>query len=54
MLGKIIAINESIVSVRLGIDIYSIDGLIGKHVVFKDKNFTSIGEVISIEEIKFK
>ena len=50
MLGKIIAINESIVSVRLGIDIYSIDGLIGKHVVFKDKNFTSIGEVISIED----
>ncbi len=50
MLGKIIAIDESIVSVRLGIDIYSIDGLIGKHVIFKDKNFTSIGEVISIED----
>lgn len=50
MLGKIIAIDESIVSVRLGIDIYSIDGLIGKHVVFKDKDFTSIGEVISIED----
>ena len=50
MLGKIIAINESIVSVRLGIDIYSIDGLIGKHVVFRDKDFTSIGEVITIED----
>ncbi len=50
MLGKIIAIDESIVSVRLGIDIYSIDGLIGKHVVFKDKDFTSIGEVTSIED----
>jgi len=50
MLGKIIAINESIVSVRLGIDIYSIGGLIGKHVVFRDQYFTSIGEVITIED----
>ena len=50
MLGKIIAINESIVSVRLSVDIYSIDGLIGKHVVFRDKDFTSIGEVITIED----
>ena len=38
MLGKIIAINESIVTVSLTIDIYSIDGLIGKNVIFKDKD----------------
>ena len=50
MLGKIIAINENMVSVKLAIDIYSIDGLIGKHIVFKDRNYTSIGEVITIED----
>ena len=49
MLGKIIAIDESIVYVKLSIDVYSIGGLIGKHVVFKDKDFISVGEVISIE-----
>ena len=50
MLGKIVAINESLVSVKLDIDIYSVDGLIGKHVVFRDKSFTNIGEIITIED----
>ena len=50
MLGKIIAIDESMVSVKLDIDIYSTPGLIGKHVIFKDNDYTSIGEVISIED----
>ena len=50
MLGKIIAINESMVFVKLNIDIYSTNGLIGKHVVFKDSSYTSIGEVIAIED----
>ena len=50
MLGKIISIDESVVSVKLAIDIYSIDGLIGKHVIFRDKNYTSIGEVITISD----
>ena len=50
MLGKIIAIDESMVSVKLDIDIYSAPGLIGKHVIFKDNDYTSIGEVISIED----
>ena len=48
MLGKIIAINESIVSVKLDINIYDFDGLIGKNVVFKDVNTINIGEVIAI------
>ena len=48
MLGKIIAINESIVSVKLDINVYDFDGLIGKNVVFKDVSSINIGEVIAI------
>ena len=48
MLGKIIAINESIVSVKLDINVYDFDGLIGKNVVFRDNNSINIGEVIAI------
>ncbi len=48
MLGKIIAINESIVSVKLDVNVYNLDGLIGKNVVFKDYNFMNIGEIIAI------
>lgn len=48
MLGKIIAINESIVSVKLDINIYDYDGLIGKNIVFRDEESINIGEVIAI------
>lgn len=48
MLGKIIAINENIVSVQLQINIYDFDGLIGKNVVFKDADVINVGEVIAI------
>ncbi len=48
MLGKIIAINEGIVSVKLDINVYDFDGLIGKNVVFKDVISINIGEVIAI------
>lgn len=48
MLGKIIAINESIVSVKLEVNIYDYDGLISKNVVFRDAEATTIGEVIAI------
>ena len=48
MLGKIIAINESIVSVKLDVNIYDYDCLISKNVVFKDTDFMNIGEVIAI------
>ena len=49
MLGKIVAIDESIVYVKLSIDIYSVGGLIGKHVVFRDRDYISVAEVITIE-----
>ncbi len=48
MLGKIIAINENIVSVKLEVNVYDYDGLIGKNVTFKDENIISIGEVTAI------
>ncbi len=48
MLGKIIAINDNIVSVQLQVNVYDYDGLIGKNVIFKDNSFTNIGEVIAI------
>ena len=48
MLGKIIAINENVVSVKLEVNVYDFDGLIGKNVTFKDENITSIGEVTAI------
>ena len=48
MLGKIIAINESIVSVKLEINVYEYGGLIGKNVVFRDNDTINIGEVIAI------
>ena len=48
MLGKIIAINENVVSVKIEVNVYDFDGLIGKNVTFKDENITSIGEVTAI------
>ena len=48
MLGKIIAINENIVSVKLEVNVYDYDSLIGKNVTFRDENITSIGEVTAI------
>ena len=48
MLGKIIAINESIVSVKLDVNINDYEGLISKNVVFKDTDTINIGEVIAI------
>ena len=49
MLGKIIGITDSIVSVHLDINIYVYDNLISKNVVFRDNNIISIGEVIGID-----
>ena len=31
MLGKIIAINENVVSVKIEVNVYDFDGLIGKN-----------------------
>ena len=47
MLGKIIAINENVVSVKLEVNVYDFDGLIGKNVTFKDENITQIKQKFS-------
>jgi len=44
MLGKILGIKNNIIFVGLSVNIYSVDNLIGKNVVFADR---FIGEVIS-------
>ena len=62
MLGKIIGITDSIVSVRLDINIYDYDNLISKNVVFRDNNIiydpiklnklaTNIAVFFSVENI---
>lgn len=48
MLGRIIAINDNIISVQLQVNIYDYNGLIGKNVIFKDTDMINIGEVIAI------
>ena len=48
MLGKIIAINDNIISVQLSVNIYDLDALIGRNVIFKDTNMINIGEVVAI------
>ena len=48
MLGKIIAINENIVSVKLDVNIYNCGELISKNVIFKGETTTNVGEVIAI------
>ena len=48
MLGKIVAINEGIISVKLDVNIYNYEGLIGKNIIFKDTEYTTIAEVIAI------
>ena len=48
MLGRIIAINDNIISVQLSVNIYDFDALIGRNVIFKDTNMINIGEVIAI------
>ena len=48
MLGKIIAINENTVSVKLDVNVYNYDSLISKNVVFRDTDVINIGEVTAI------
>ncbi len=53
MLGKIIAINDFYVLVKLDIDIYNVGNLINKLVVF-DGNVKIIGEIKEIENMTMK
>lgn len=48
MLGKIISVDNNKVIVKLDINVYETNNLMGKNVVFKDDNTTVIGEIISV------
>lgn len=49
MLGRIIRVNNNNIYVKLDIDIYSLDSLINKFVIFED-NVLYVGEVNNIED----
>lgn len=49
MLGRIIRVSDNYVYVKLDIDIYNIDNLINKYVVFEDIN-PLVGEIMTIED----
>jgi len=48
MLGRIIGISGSTVSVKLDVNVYNYDNLIGKNVIFSDESFINVGEVTAI------
>ena len=47
MLGRIIRVSDNFVYVKLDIDIYNIDNIINKYVVFEDANLL-VGEIMAI------
>lgn len=49
MLGKIIEIEGDKIKVKLDINIYEIDNLIGKNVIFEESNKKIVGEIEDIE-----
>lgn len=49
MIGKIISIVDNKVNIKLEIDVYQYNNLIGKNVVFNDKTSKIIGEILTIE-----
>ena len=49
MIGKIVSIINNRVLVKLDIDVYRYTNLIGKNVVFNDKDTKIIGEIIDID-----
>lgn len=50
MLGKIIAIEDNIVSIELSIDLTRFQSLLNLHVVMQEQNRTMIGEIVDIKE----
>ena len=46
MLGKIISITGDYVRIKLDINIYDMENLIGKNVIFEESNLKIVGEVL--------
>ena len=49
MIGKIISINSNKVTIKLNVNIYEKNNLIGKNVVFEDDKNIKIGEIVAID-----
>ena len=47
MLGKIISLNGDEVRIKLDVNIYSLDNLMGKNVIFEQGNVKIVGEIIN-------
>ena len=45
MIGRIISILGNVVKIKLNINVYDLDGLVGKNIVFEEKDYNIIGEV---------
>ena len=46
MIGRIISILGNVVKIKLNINVYDLGGLIGKNIVFEEKDYNIIGEVL--------
>ncbi len=45
MLGKIVSVLGNVVKIKLDTNVYSLDGIIGKNVIFEEKNVKIVGEI---------
>lgn len=46
MIGRIISILGNVVKIKLNINVYDLDGLVGKNIVFEEKDYNIIGEIL--------
>ena len=46
MIGRIISILGNVVKIKLNINVYDLDGLVGKNIVFEEQDYNIIGEVL--------
>ena len=54
MIGKIVSINNNVVTIKLGIDINNQSNLINLHVVFEEGNHKIVGEIIDMDQTTAK
>ena len=46
MLGKIISVMGDVVRIKLEVNIYDLDNLMGKNVIFEENGFKVVGEIL--------
>ena len=50
MIGKIVGIEENIVTLKLTIDLDTVPALLNLYVVMEDEDKTCVGEIIDIKD----